>query len=104
VAICAIFILPDFPATTSSLTPLERKLAQLRMAEDVGKEDEEDSSEDHNQWTGFMLAVTDWKVWWLAVACFSLAVSLSFNSYFPSKFSSQFISSLDNIMLPHFVF
>ncbi|KAF8515446.1 major facilitator superfamily domain-containing protein [Gautieria morchelliformis] len=84
VAICAMFILPDFPATTRSLTPLERKLAQLRMAEDAGEGDEEDSSEDHNQWNGFTLAITDWKVWWLAFALLSQTVSLSFNAYFPT--------------------
>jgi MFS transporter, ACS family, DAL5 transporter family protein len=85
VAIGAIFILPDFPANTRSLTLLERKLAQLRMVEDIGEEDEEDSKEDHNQWTGFTLAVTDWKVWWLACALLIQAVSSSFGAYFPSE-------------------
>jgi hypothetical protein len=85
VAILAIFILPDFPATTRSLSPLERKLAQLRMVEDVGEGDEEDHHEGHNQWTGLSMAITDWKVWWLAFALLSQVVSLSFNAYFPSK-------------------
>ncbi|KAF8507453.1 MFS general substrate transporter [Hysterangium stoloniferum] len=84
VAICAIFILPDFPATMKSLSPLERKLALLRMAEDVGEGDEEDKGEEHNQWTGLTLAVTDWKVWWLAFALLSQVLSLSFNAYFPT--------------------
>lgn len=84
VAFCAIFILPDFPATTRSLSPLESKLAQLRMAEDVGEGDEEDHDEAHNQWTGLALAFTDWKVWWLAFALLSQVISLSFNAYFPT--------------------
>ncbi|KAF8507454.1 MFS general substrate transporter [Hysterangium stoloniferum] len=84
VAICAIFILPDFPATTKSLSPLERKLAMLRMAEDVGEVDEKDKDEEHSQWTGLTLAATDWKVWWLAFALLSQTVSLSFNAYFPT--------------------
>ena len=87
VAICAIFILPDFPPTTIWLTPLERKLAQLRMAEDVGEENEADIKEGHNQWTGFTTAVTDWKVWWLAFTWLSQVLSLSFNAYFPSESS-----------------
>ena len=86
-AICAIFILPDFPTNTRSLSRLERKLAQLRMAEDVGEGDEADGNENHNQWSGFVLAATDWKVWWLAFAMLSQVLSLSFNAYFPSEFS-----------------
>lgn len=84
VAFCAIFILPDFPATTRSLSPLERKLALLRMAEDVGETDEEDKGEEHSQMHGLKLAVTDWKVWWLAFALLSQVLSLSFNAYFPT--------------------
>jgi MFS family permease len=33
VAIMAIFILPDFPNTTKWLSPMERRLAEVRMAE-----------------------------------------------------------------------
>lgn len=55
------------------------------MAEDVGEGDEEDHYEGHNQWRGLSLAITDWKVWWLAFALLSQVVSLSFNAYFPSK-------------------
>ena len=40
VAIIAVFVLPDFPATTKWLTPAERRLAELRMEEDVGVVDE----------------------------------------------------------------
>ncbi|KAF8515448.1 MFS general substrate transporter [Gautieria morchelliformis] len=98
VAICAIFILPDFPSNTRSLTPLERKLAQLRMAEDMG-EDEEDSNDDHNQWTDFTLAVTDWKVWWLAFAVLSQTVSLSFNAYFPTLAATLGFKSITATLL-----
>jgi len=61
IAILAMVILPDFPANTRSLSPLERKLAQLRMVEDVGEGDEEDRHDGHSQWSGFSLAVADWK-------------------------------------------
>lgn len=84
VAFCAIFILPDFPTTTKWLTPIERKLAIQRMIEDVGETDEESKEDDHNQWRGLALAVTDWKVWWLAFALLSQVISLSFNAYFPT--------------------
>ena len=64
VAIIAIFVLPDFPATTSWLTPLERRLAEMRMAEDVGESD----GENTGALRGLYLALTDWKVWWLSLA------------------------------------
>lgn len=81
VAIIALFILPDFPATTRWLSPLERRLAEVRMAEDVGETD----SDTVSGWDGLVMAVTDWKVWWLALTLTSFVISLSFNAYFPSK-------------------
>lgn len=108
VAMAAIFILPDFPLTTRWLSPLERKLALQRMAEDgginVGDQDETEpinaeakdnldvvySSRIKRKWTssrhssGLWLAVTDWRVWWLALALTSEVTALSFNAFFPT--------------------
>lgn len=81
VAICALFILPDFPSTTKWLSPLERRLAEVRMAEDVGEKD----SDTVGGLEGLMMAITDWKVWWLALNLTAFVISLSFNAYFPSK-------------------
>lgn len=80
-----MFILPDFPSNTRWLSPLERKLALLRMTEEVGEADEEGDYETRSPWSGFIMAVTDWKVWWLAFAMLSQVISLSFNAYFPSE-------------------
>lgn len=63
VAIVAIFILPDFPATTKWLKPEERRLAELRMAEDAGVGDEE--AKEGSVTRGLVLAITDWKTWWM---------------------------------------
>ncbi|KAF9504526.1 hypothetical protein BS47DRAFT_1307991 [Hydnum rufescens UP504] len=79
-AVVAIFILPDFPSTSKFLSPLERRLAEVRMAEDVGETD----SESGGHLTGLILAVTDWKVWWMALALTAMAIGLSFNQYFPT--------------------
>lgn len=57
-AVVAIFVLPDFPSTSKFLSPLERRLAEVRMAEDVGETD----SESGGHMSGLILAVTDWKV------------------------------------------
>ncbi|CAL1701087.1 unnamed protein product [Somion occarium] len=84
VAILAIFILPDFPATSRSwLSEEEVRLAEKRMTEDVGVGDKGET-EGHGHVRGLVMAMTDWKVWWLAVALTSMVVSLSFNAFFPT--------------------
>ncbi|ESK97617.1 sugar transporter [Moniliophthora roreri MCA 2997] len=83
VAIAAMFILPDFPETTKWLSPLERTLAIQRLAEDVGVGDQ-DQTESGSKGSGFIQCMTDWKVWWLALALTSQVVALSFNAYFPT--------------------
>ncbi|KAH9927209.1 MFS general substrate transporter [Epithele typhae] len=83
-AVAGLFILPDFPATSHSwLSPEEIRLAEKRLEEDVGIADNEEG-ETGGHLHGLYLAVTDWKVWWLAVALTSLVVSLSFNAFFPT--------------------
>ncbi|KAF8741143.1 hypothetical protein AX14_005739 [Amanita brunnescens Koide BX004] len=80
-AAVAIFVLPDFPTTTQWLSPQERALAIKRMEEDVGISDQEETG---GQMNGLWLAITDWKVWWLAFMLTSEVVALSFNAYFPT--------------------
>lgn len=94
VALSAIFILPDFPTTTRWLSPLERRLAMMRMAEDggIGVDDQEETESTHTAAierkprfaNGFWLAVSDWKVWWLTLALTSEVTALSFNAFFPT--------------------
>ncbi|KAI0089164.1 MFS general substrate transporter [Irpex rosettiformis] len=83
-AFCAIFILPDFPSTSWRwLSPEEVLLAERRMAEDAGVGDEGET-ESRGQLHSLISAVTDWKVWWLALALTSMVIFLSFNAYFPT--------------------
>jgi len=84
VAVVAIFILPDFPATSSNwLSPLERRLALKRMEEDyAGLGDQGETEQGHT--AGFVSAMSDWKVWWLALTLTSIIVSLSFHAFFPT--------------------
>ncbi|KAG1838122.1 major facilitator superfamily domain-containing protein [Suillus subluteus] len=66
VAICAIFVLPDFLHNTRWMTPEERALAISRLAEDGhGKADELGKQ---TTMQGVWDAVSDWKVWWFSVA------------------------------------
>ncbi|KAG1854199.1 major facilitator superfamily domain-containing protein [Suillus subalutaceus] len=81
VAICAIFILPNFPHNTKWLTPEERSLAIARLADDgYGRM-------DHDKRTtmqGLRNAVSDWKVWWFSVALIIDSMAMSFVIYFPT--------------------
>lgn len=74
VAVIAIFVLPDFPTTTRFLSPLERRLAEVRMAEDVGESD----SENTGALKGLKLALVDWKIWWLSLALTAQVIGLSY--------------------------
>lgn len=82
VAIASMFILPDFPENSSSwLNPAEQALAIQRMREDaVHYTGDAETSE----MTGLMMAVKDWKVWWLAFTYAGILLALSFNAYFPT--------------------
>ncbi|KAI0082459.1 MFS general substrate transporter [Panus rudis PR-1116 ss-1] len=106
VAICSIFILPDFPSTTRGrwLTDAERKLAMRRMEEDAGVGDEAET--EVGQAAGLVLALKDWKVWWFSLAMTSQVVSLSFNAYFPTLSATMGFNRTVTLLLcaPPFVF
>ncbi|KAG1770078.1 MFS general substrate transporter [Suillus occidentalis] len=77
VAVCANWILPDFPSTPSFwLSPDEQTLAKQRMEEDAaaGNKDQDDPVE---VFSGLSEVLTDWRVWWLGVALSFMIASLS---------------------------
>ncbi|KAJ7700039.1 MFS general substrate transporter [Mycena rosella] len=83
VAFISLFILPDFPETEMTwLSPAEQALAQRRMVEDAGMN--EDLYPKRGSTSRLLMALSDWKVWWLALTLTSIVISLSFNAYFPS--------------------
>ncbi|THG98202.1 hypothetical protein EW026_g3943 [Hermanssonia centrifuga] len=108
VAICAIFILPDFPATTKRggwLSEEERRLAMRRMEEDAGVGDEAET-EVGGHAAGLVMALKDWKVWWMSLAMTSQVVCLSFNAYFPTLSATMGFGPTVSLLLcaPPFIF
>ncbi|KAG1806859.1 MFS general substrate transporter [Suillus plorans] len=84
VAVCAIWILPDFPSTPSVwLSPDEQTLAKRRMEEDTAAGNE-DKGKPIEGFSGLSEALMDWKVWWLGVALSFMIASLSFGNFFPT--------------------
>jgi len=81
VAICAIFILPDFPHNTKWLTPEERALAISRLS---GNGHGRDAVGKKTSIQGLREAVSDWKVWWFAAAFTIQTAGQSFTTYFPT--------------------
>jgi hypothetical protein len=60
------------------------RLAELRMQEDVGIGDGDETECQDSRFPGLLEALGDWRVYWLAVALASLDFSLSFNAFFPT--------------------
>ena len=52
------------------------------MEEDAGGINDEEDTEGAS--SGLWLAVTDWRVWYMALALTSQVVALSFNAFFPT--------------------
>ncbi|OAX40255.1 MFS general substrate transporter [Rhizopogon vinicolor AM-OR11-026] len=103
IAICAIFILPDFPHNTRWLTPEERALAISRLAKDgdggtaLGK---------RTSIQGLWDAVSDWKVWWFAAAFIVQLTGQSFYIYFPTLSATMGYDTTVSLLLcaPPWVF
>lgn len=83
IAISAAFILPDLPHNSRGFTEEERKVAQLRMIEDVGEADT-DSSEN-GIFYGLNLALKDVKIYLMMLTFTAYVVGLSFNAFFVSS-------------------
>ncbi|KAG2369173.1 major facilitator superfamily domain-containing protein [Suillus spraguei] len=82
VAICAMFILPNFPHNTRWLTPEERSLAISRLADDgYGRMD---GPGKQTTIGGLRNALSDWKVWWITVALMINHVAMSYGMYLPT--------------------
>ncbi|KAH7928175.1 MFS general substrate transporter [Leucogyrophana mollusca] len=94
VAICAIFILPDFPHNTRWLSPEERQLAVSRLREDGTSE-----SDDVTAMKGLWMAVSDWKVWWFAVAATVQLLSQSFCIFFPTLSATMGFNTTISLVL-----
>lgn len=108
-AILAIFILPDFPTTSQNfLSPEESRLAVLRMQSDsgLGGVSDEDEAQGEKHASGLKQALTDWKVYFMAVSLTSMVLGLSFNAFFPTLSETMGFDTTVSLLLcaPPWVF
>ncbi|KAI0759993.1 MFS general substrate transporter [Trametes elegans] len=82
IGILAIFLLPDYPHNTRWLSPAQRRLAQVRLAEDAGEADEDVATDSALK--GLVMAIKDPKVPIFAVMTCSQLLGLGFVNFFPT--------------------
>jgi len=77
-----MWLLPDFPYNTRWLNAAERRLAQVRLAEDAGEADKD--ADDLTIYDGLVLAIKDPKVLIFMVMSCSQLLGLSYINFFPT--------------------
>ncbi|KAF7327269.1 Tartrate transporter [Mycena kentingensis (nom. inval.)] len=86
VTICAGFfmmwLLPDFPKNTSWMSPAERRLAQLRIANDAGEADNDSKQDSPLQ--GLLAALREPIVWLFVIMAMALQVGSGSGVFFPT--------------------
>ncbi|KAN0065994.1 hypothetical protein ACQY0O_000086 [Thecaphora frezii] len=81
VALAAVFILPDYAATTRWLTPREKALAVKRL---VVQSASTHRGRETSHREGFMMAVKDWKTWAFTVGYMSISGAGTISYFIPT--------------------
>lgn len=97
IGFASIILLPDYPHNTRWLTPAQRRLAQVRLAEDAGEADEDVKNESAT--VGLMMALKDPKVSIMAVMCCSQLLGLGFVNFFPTIAGTMGFSTTVTLLL-----
>ena len=103
VAVFAMFILPDYPATTKWLTDEERKLAIARLVEEANERDDHEKS---SNWEGLKLAFTDPVLYIIWVMQLGLNTSAAFTNFFPTIVETLGYGTTETLLLsaPPYIF
>lgn len=99
IALLAFFVLPNFPATTTWLTPRERQLAVWRLQEDIGLADASSPTAHQPFFTGLALAVRDAKTWLLLVTLTGIVSAASVTNFFPTVVATLGYSHVRSLLL-----
>jgi MFS family permease len=89
-----MFILPDYPHTTSFLTTEERLIAVNRLKE-TGMKDHSRT----NLLTGLRLAITDYKVWLLGLIIITKTSASAVTSFIPTLVNTFGLTKVQTLLL-----
>lgn len=98
IAFIAVFVLPNFPRTTSWLTEEEKELAVWRLEEDIGEDDWVDS-EQQTFLHGAKLAFADIKTWVLMLMILCIVSSASVTNFFPTVVQTLNYGKIETLLL-----
>jgi MFS family permease len=84
IAICAVFILPDFPHNSKMLTEEERKLAVQRMTDDSGGVSDVEGANGEKPIDGLKDALCDPIIWLFTLCLLACVIAMAFNQFFPT--------------------
>jgi hypothetical protein len=98
IAAISFFLLPNFPRTTSWLSPEERALAIWRLQADIGQDDWT-SAADQTFFHGFKLAVKDIKTWILMVMLTGIVSAGSVTNFFPTVVQTLNFGNIETLLL-----
>ncbi|EAL90998.1 hypothetical protein KXW98_002948 [Aspergillus fumigatus] len=98
VAFIAMWILPNFPRTTTWLSEEEKQLATWRLEEDIGEDDWVDS-EQQSLLHGAKLAFTDLKTWILMLHILCIVSSASVTNFFPTVVETLNYGRIETLLL-----
>ncbi|KAI9459753.1 major facilitator superfamily domain-containing protein [Boletus coccyginus] len=97
IGLLAMWLLPDLPHNTRWMSPSERRLVQVRLAEDTGEADKNPS--EATIFDGFKLAIRDVKVWvFMLMACCQI-LGMSFINFFPTLTATLGYNTTDTLLM-----
>ncbi|RDX53992.1 MFS general substrate transporter [Lentinus brumalis] len=97
IGVLAAFLLPDYPHNTRWLSPAQRRLAQVRLAEDGGEADEDGGTDSVLK--GFLMAIRDPKVLVFALMACCLLIGTGFANFFPTIAATLGFSTTMTLLL-----
>lgn len=98
VAVCAMFILPDYPHNTRWLSEDERAFAVARLAADIGSSDPL-GEEGQLIWNSLFTAAKDYRVWLFAGMQMSCTAGISYSNFLPSTLRHRLLHSIAHMLI-----